>query len=77
MITSLPPGIVLMAGALLVALLRGRMRQVALLTLNLNSGKIAAEVLVTQYLAPEVLPLARVTVVLGHLYPVWLGFCVG
>jgi glycerol-3-phosphate acyltransferase PlsY len=51
--------------------------QVALLTLNLNSGKIAAEVLATQYSAPEVLPLARVTVVFGHLHPVWLGFCVG
>ena len=37
MITSLPPGIVLMAGALLVALLRGRMRQVALLVLPVLS----------------------------------------
>ena len=37
MITSLPPGIVLMAGALLVALLRGRMRQVTLLVLPVLS----------------------------------------
>ncbi|MFP6617813.1 MAG: proton-conducting transporter membrane subunit, partial [Pirellulaceae bacterium] len=38
MITSLPPGIVLMAGALLVALLRGRMQQVVLLILPVLSA---------------------------------------
>ena len=54
--------------------LRTGNKPVALLTLILDSGKGAAAVLVARYLAPELAPIAAVTVVLGHLFPVWLRF---
>jgi len=50
--------------------LRTGNKPVALLTLILDSGKGAAEVLATRSLAPELAPLAAVTAVLGHLHPV-------
>ena len=54
--------------------LRTGNKPVALLTLILDSGKGAAAVLVARYLAPELAPIAAVTVVLGHLFPIWLRF---
>ena len=49
-------------------------KPVALLTLILDSGKGAAAVLAARYLAPELARIAAVTVVLGHLFPIWLRF---
>lgn len=54
--------------------LRTGNKPLALLTLILDSGKGAAAAIVTQQLAPDLAPLAAVAAVLGHLFPVWLGF---
>jgi glycerol-3-phosphate acyltransferase PlsY len=42
--------------------------------LILDGGKRALAAVAARYLAPELAPIAAVFAVLGHLYPVWLGF---
>ena len=54
--------------------LRTGNKPLALLTLILDSGKGAAAAVIAFYLAPELAPVAAVAAVLGHLFPVWLGF---
>ena len=54
--------------------LRTGNKTLALLTLILDSGKGAAATFAAYYVAPELAPLAAVSSVLGHLFPVWLGF---
>jgi glycerol-3-phosphate acyltransferase PlsY len=54
--------------------LRTGNKTLALLTLVLDSGKGAAAALAARYVAPELAPIAAVAAVLGHLFPVWLGF---
>jgi len=54
--------------------LRTGSKPLALLTLILDSGKGAAAALAARYAAPELAPIAAVAAVLGHLFPVWLGF---
>lgn len=48
--------------------------RLALLTLIFDSGKGAAPTLAIGYLAPDLTPLAAIAAVLGHLFPIWLGF---
>ncbi len=57
--------------------LRTGNKPLALLTLILDSGKGAAAALTARYLAPELAPIAAVAAVLGHLFPIWLGFSGG
>lgn len=54
--------------------LRTGNKPLALLTLILDSGKGAVAALAARYVAPELAPIAAVAAVLGHLFPVWLGF---
>jgi glycerol-3-phosphate acyltransferase PlsY len=58
--------------------LRTGNKPLALLTLLLDGGKGAAAVLIARYafpsLAPEIALFAGAGAILGHLYPVWLGF---
>ncbi len=54
--------------------LRTGNKALALLTLILDGGKGAAAALAAHYAAPELAPIAAVAAVLGHLFPVWLGF---
>lgn len=54
--------------------LRTGNKPLALLTLILDSGKGAAAALAALYVAPELAPFAAVAAVMGHLFPVWLGF---
>ena len=54
--------------------LRTGNKLIALLTLILDSGKGAAAALAALYVAPELAPFAAVASVMGHLFPVWLGF---
>lgn len=54
--------------------LRTGNKPIALLTLILDSGKGAAAALGALYVAPELAPFAAVAAVMGHLFPVWLGF---
>jgi glycerol-3-phosphate acyltransferase PlsY len=54
--------------------LRTGNKPIALLTLILDSGKGATAALAARYVAPELAPFAAVAAVMGHLFPVWLGF---
>ena len=54
--------------------LRTGNKPLALLTLILDSGKGAAAALIARYYAPDLAPFAGVAAVLGHNFPVWLGF---
>jgi glycerol-3-phosphate acyltransferase PlsY len=58
--------------------LRTGSKLLALATLLLDAGKGAAAVLIARYacpnLAPEIMLAAGAGAILGHLYPVWLGF---
>lgn len=54
--------------------LRTGNKPLALLTLILDSGKGAAAALIALYAAAELAPFAGVAAVLGHNFPVWLGF---
>jgi glycerol-3-phosphate acyltransferase PlsY len=54
--------------------LRTGNKALAALTLLLDGGKGAAAAIAARYAAPELAPIAAVAAVLGHLFPVWLGF---
>ena len=56
--------------------LRTGNKPAAALTLILDSGKGAAAVIITSMMlpAPEVVAIAAVMSVVGHCFPVWLGF---
>ena len=58
--------------------LRTGNKALALATLLLDGGKGAVAVLIARYafpdLGPEMMLLAGAGAILGHLYPVWLGF---
>jgi glycerol-3-phosphate acyltransferase PlsY len=54
--------------------LRTGNKRLALLTLALDIGKGAAAVLVAQRFGAEMAAAAGAGVVVGHLFPVWLGF---
>lgn len=56
--------------------LRTGNKPAAALTLILDSGKGAAAVIITNMMlpAPEVVAIAAVMSVVGHCFPVWLGF---
>jgi glycerol-3-phosphate acyltransferase PlsY len=58
--------------------LRTGNKALALATLLLDGGKGAAAVLIARYsfpdLGPEIMLAAGAGAILGHLYPVWLGF---
>ena len=53
--------------------LRTGRRGLALLTLLLDGGKAAAAALVAGIYGPDVQTVASVAVVLGHMFPPWLG----
>ena len=57
--------------------LRTGNRPLAALTLLLDAGKGAVAVLVAERFGPDMAALAAVAVVVGHLFPVWLGFSGG
>jgi glycerol-3-phosphate acyltransferase PlsY len=55
--------------------LRTGSKWLAALTLLLDAGKGVAVVLATRYLlGPDITFFAAIAVVLGHLFPIWLGF---
>jgi glycerol-3-phosphate acyltransferase PlsY len=54
--------------------LRTGSKGLAAATLLLDAGKGALAVLLAQRVYPETTMLAAVAVVLGHLFPIWLGF---
>lgn len=54
--------------------LRTGSRRLALLTLLLDIAKGAVAVLVAQSYDPTIAVIAAAGVVLGHLFPIWLGF---
>jgi glycerol-3-phosphate acyltransferase PlsY len=54
--------------------LRTGNKRLAVLTLALDAGKGAAAVLIARAFGPDMAALAAVFVVIGHLFPVWLGF---
>jgi len=54
--------------------LRTGNKALALATLLLDGGKGAVAVLIARYWGPEMMLLAGAGAILGHLYPVWLGF---
>jgi acyl phosphate:glycerol-3-phosphate acyltransferase len=54
--------------------LRTGSKKLALLTLLLDVAKGAAAVLIGQHFGPDIAATAGAGVVLGHLFPVWLGF---
>jgi glycerol-3-phosphate acyltransferase PlsY len=54
--------------------LRTGRRDLAAATLLLDGGKGAVAVLLARYLAPETVLIAAGFSVVGHLFPVWLGF---
>jgi glycerol-3-phosphate acyltransferase PlsY len=54
--------------------LRTGNKALALATMLLDIGKGAAAVLVAERFGPEIALTAAAGVVLGHLFPVWLGF---
>src|SRR5215472_12954188 len=54
--------------------LRTGNKGLALLTMLLDIGKGAAAVLVARSFGPELAVTAAAGVVIGHLFPVWLGF---
>jgi glycerol-3-phosphate acyltransferase PlsY len=54
--------------------LRTGNKPIAALTLLLDAGKGAVAVLVAERFGPDIAALAAVAAVIGHLFPVWLGF---
>jgi len=54
--------------------LRTGNRVLAALTMVLDIGKGAAATLLAHGVAPDLAPLAALTAVLGHMFPVWLRF---
>lgn len=54
--------------------LRTGSKRLALLTLLLDIAKGAVAVLVAQNYGPAIAVIAAAGVVLGHLFPIWLGF---
>ncbi|HXP31914.1 MAG TPA: glycerol-3-phosphate 1-O-acyltransferase PlsY [Stellaceae bacterium] len=54
--------------------LRTGRKSLAALTLVLDAGKGALAVLVARRFGAEMAALAAVAVVIGHIFPVWLGF---
>jgi len=54
--------------------LRTGNRFLAALTMVLDIGKSAAATLVAHGVAPDLAPLAALSSVLGHMFPVWLKF---
>jgi glycerol-3-phosphate acyltransferase PlsY len=54
--------------------LRTGNKALAALTLLLDGGKGAAAVLIARSFGPDAALVAGVAAVLGHLFPVWLGF---
>jgi len=54
--------------------LRTGNKKLAILTLLLDAGKGAAAIAAALFLAPNVVQLAALIAVLGHMYPVWLKF---
>jgi glycerol-3-phosphate acyltransferase PlsY len=54
--------------------LRTGRKSLAALTLLLDAGKGALAVLVARRFGAELAALAAVAVVIGHIFPVWLGF---
>jgi acyl phosphate:glycerol-3-phosphate acyltransferase len=54
--------------------LRTGNKMLAILTVVLDGGKGAAAVLIGAQFGPDIAIIAAVGVVLGHLFPVWLGF---
>jgi glycerol-3-phosphate acyltransferase PlsY len=54
--------------------LRTGNKALAALTLLLDGGKGAAAVLIARQLGPDAAVIAGAAAVLGHLFPVWLGF---
>jgi len=54
--------------------LRTGNKKLAALTLFLDGAKGAAAVLLVEYLNPELVALAGLFALLGHLFPVWLKF---
>jgi glycerol-3-phosphate acyltransferase PlsY len=54
--------------------LRTGNKALAMLTLALDAGKGVAAVLIARAFGPDMAALAAVCVVIGHLFPVWLGF---
>src|SRR3546814_1753912 len=54
--------------------LRTGNKLLAAATLLLDGGKGAAAVLIARSVAPDLALVAAVGAVLGHLFPVWIGF---
>jgi glycerol-3-phosphate acyltransferase PlsY len=54
--------------------LRTGRKELALATLLLDGGKGSAAVLIAQMWGPDMALMAGYGVVIGHLFPVWLGF---
>jgi len=54
--------------------LRTGRKDLALATLLLDGGKGAVAVLLARWLAPDLIMVAAVASILGHLFPVWLSF---
>jgi glycerol-3-phosphate acyltransferase PlsY len=54
--------------------LRTGRKKLAALTLLLDGGKGAVAVLIAQQFGPDMAVLAALGAVLGHLFPIWLGF---
>jgi len=54
--------------------LRTGNKPLAALTLFLDGAKGAVAVLLTNLIAPELVPLAGLAALIGHLFPVWLKF---
>jgi len=54
--------------------LRTGNKPLAALTLLLDAGKGVVAVLVAQRFGPDLAALAAIAVVVGHLFPLWLGF---
>jgi len=54
--------------------LRTGSKKLAALTLLLDAAKGSAAVLLAAFLWPSAIPYAAAAALVGHLYPVWLGF---
>ena len=54
--------------------LRTGSKKLAALTLVLDAGKGAAAVLIARAFGPDIAAVAAIAVVIGHLFPIWLGF---
>jgi glycerol-3-phosphate acyltransferase PlsY len=54
--------------------LRTGNKVLAALTVLLDGGKGAVAAIAAWYVSPELAPVAAVAAVLGHLFPIWLGF---